>query len=74
MAAGSSFKLAYLRFRRSRLLQDFLCEVVVDFGLVADGFVVGLFQQLLAAIAQLFADSLLHARIFQLTLAGGSRG
>src|ERR1019366_2818742 len=57
--------------RGARLFQDVLGEKVFDLGLIANDFVIGRFEKLLATIAKLLANRLLHARILQLALPSG---
>src|SRR5258708_13898788 len=52
-----------------RLVHDALGEIIRHLGLIAGDVIVGGFQQLVLAIQQLLADSLLHARIGHLPLA-----
>jgi hypothetical protein len=58
-----------LLLARCLVLQDRVCKEVIDGSVVMERLVVSRFQQLLAAIAQLFPDSLLDARIVQVTLS-----
>src|SRR5208283_873716 len=51
------------------LLQNVFGEEVLYLGLIADDFVIGGLQQLLAAVAKLLTDGLLHARVLQLALS-----
>jgi hypothetical protein len=55
-------------------LQQIVGVVVVDLGLIVDYVVVSGLKQLLAAVAQLLADELLHAGIVELSLSGGLFG
>src|SRR5271165_2578796 len=55
-------------------LQDVFGEEVLDLGLIADDLVISGLDQLLAAVAKLLTDGLLHAWIFQLPLARGFPG
>ncbi len=50
--------------------RQFLGEVVFHFRPVARHFVIGVAQYLIGAVAQVFADVLLHARVVQIALAG----
>jgi hypothetical protein len=50
------------------LLQYVFGEIGLHRGLVADGLIVGSLQQLFAAVAELFAYGLLHARVFEFAL------
>src|ERR1017187_1426025 len=51
-------------------LEDPFGEEVFHLGLVAQHLVVSALQQLLAAVAQLLADVLLHLRVAEIALAG----
>ena len=54
--------------------EDLFGVVVLDTGLVAKHFVVGIFEELGAAVAELLADGLLYARVVEFALAGGLFG
>ncbi len=60
-----------LLLRSALVFGDVEREVVHHLGLVAGHLVVGGFEELVLAIAQLIADGLLDAGVFQVTLSGG---
>src|SRR5258708_33147501 len=53
------------------VFQDLFDEVIMDFGVVAQVFIVGGAQKLLSLVAQLVADQLLHGGIAEIALSGG---
>ncbi len=55
------------------VLEDLFGEEVLDLRLIVQHLEIGVLQQLRPAIAQLLPDRLLHARIIQVALPGGSR-